>query len=62
MAERKEGTVEFRATIPPIQSAIKIGDLGARLQLDIPDSEMHEVVRLLIIKNKRLKVTIEEDE
>lgn len=61
MSERKPGTVEFHATFPPIQGAIRIGDLGARLQLDVPDSDMAEIVRLLVIKNKRLKVTITED-
>lgn len=39
--------VTFLATFPPIQSAIKVGRDGARVQLDIPASELPAVVRLL---------------
>lgn len=50
----------FSATIPQIQSALKVGD-GARLQLDIPDSEIAEVMKLIAYgRNKVLKVSIEE--
>ena len=50
----------FRASFPPIQSAIKIagtGD-GMRLQLDVPESEMAEAVKLLAWRDQVLVVTI----
>ena len=31
--------IEFKATLPPIQSAVSIGQDGARLKLDVPESE-----------------------
>jgi len=52
---------EFLATFPAIQSAIKIyGDLqGMRVQLDIPESEMAEALKILAWRECVLKVTIE---
>lgn len=51
----------FLATFPPIQSAIKIyGDeSGMRIQLEIPQSEMGEAVKMLAMTGKVLKVTVE---
>ena len=53
--------VEFLASFPPIQTAIKrSGDGGGmRIQLDIPESEMGNAVLLLACVEKRLKVRIE---
>ena len=50
----------FRATFPPIQSAIKIyGDeTGMRIQLDIPESDMAQAVKLLTMRGKVLQVTV----
>jgi hypothetical protein len=55
-----EGAV-FKAAFPVIQSAIKIrGDCGGmRIQLDIPESEMAEAVKILAWRMKVLQVTIE---
>ena len=56
--------IEFIASLPPIQSAINIdgqGD-GARIKLDIPASEMKQVIELQKLKGKIFKVTIEEIE
>jgi len=52
---------EFRAAFPPIQSAIKVcGDgNGMRVQLDIPESEMAEAVKLLQWRQTVLMVTVE---
>lgn len=52
--------ITFLATFPPIQSAIKVGRDGARVQLDIPASELPAVVRLLGIQAQEmvLQVTI----
>lgn len=51
---------EFRASFPAIQSAIKIhGDgNGMRIQLDIPESEMGEAVKLLMWRQRVLTVRI----
>ena len=54
----------FRATFPPIQSAIKVhgsGD-GMRVQLEIPASEMAEAVKLLAWGQRVLVVTVEPEE
>ena len=51
----------FQASLPLIQSAIKRsgnGD-GMRVQIDIPESEMADAIRLFTCVQKRLKVTIE---
>ena len=52
---------EFIASFPTIMTAIKIagnGD-GMRVQLDIPESEMGEAVKLLQWRDVLLKVRIE---
>jgi hypothetical protein len=51
----------FKAAFPVIQSAIKVrGDCGGmRVQLDIPESEMVEAVKILAWRMKILQVTIE---
>lgn len=54
--------IEFMASLPPIQSAINIdgqGD-GARIKLDIPASEMEQVIKLQKLTRKCFKVIIEE--
>jgi hypothetical protein len=56
--------IEFIASLPPIQSAISIsgnGD-GARIKLDIPQSEMAAIIQLQLMQGKALKVTVEETE
>lgn len=55
-------SVTFLCTFPLIQSAIKVaGDGGMRIQLDIPDSEMNEAVRLLAMRGEVLSVTVQID-
>ena len=54
--------IEFTASLPPIQSAILIngaGD-GARIKLDIPQSEILQVLELQKLTNKIFSVIIEE--
>lgn len=55
-----EGAI-FKAAFPVIQSAIKVrGDCGGmRIQLDIPESEMPEAIKILAWRMKILQVTIE---
>ena len=53
--------IEFMASLPPIQSAINIDGQGngARIKLDIPASEIMEVLKLQKLTEKCFKVTIE---
>lgn len=53
--------VTFLASFPGIQSAIKVGPDGARVQLDIPETEMPAIVRLMLMRGKLLKITVEID-
>lgn len=50
----------FLAAFPPIQSAIKVyGDSqGMRVQLDIPESDMAEALKILPWRGQILMVTI----
>ena len=54
----KLDVAKFRASIPPILSGIKTGGDGMRFQLDVPESEMGEAVKLLAMRGKVLDVTI----
>lgn len=54
----------FIASLPPIQSAINVsgqGD-GARIKLDIPQSELPAVINLQLLAGQTFKVTIEPEE
>ncbi|GAV24794.1 hypothetical protein ciss_07270 [Carboxydothermus islandicus] len=53
--------ISFIASLPPIQSAVSVsgnGD-GARVKLDVPGSEMSEVLKLLLLTGKTFRVTVE---
>jgi hypothetical protein len=51
----------FNASISPTTTAIKIDGQGggARIQLDIPESDMMSVVKLTALREADLRVTIE---
>ena len=51
-------TAVFEATIPSIQSAIKIGDGMTRLTLDITEQYLEEAIKLLTMNNQNLDVMI----
>lgn len=53
----------FVAVLPDIASAVKISGQGdGRLQLDIPESELPEVLKLIAFgRDKALKVSISAD-
>ena len=59
------GTVTFMASLPPIGSAIRLsgnGD-GARVQLDVPGSDLMAVLMLAgAFTGRPLRVTIEATE
>lgn len=51
--------VSFLAHFPPIQTAIKVGTDGMRIQLDVPETEMVNAVKLLAMRDVILRVTVE---
>lgn len=53
--------ITFAGSIPPIQSAIKVGgDRTARLQIDIPESEIAQITKLIAYcTQKPLMITVE---
>lgn len=52
--------LEFIASLPDIQSAITIGGDGAtRVKFDIPESEIANAVKLVMLKGQAFKVKIE---
>lgn len=54
----------FVASLPPIQSAISVsgqGD-GARIKLDIPQSELPAIINLQLLAGQTFTVTIEPEE
>ena len=58
-----EDKLTFLASIAPLQSAITIAsDGGARIKIDIPESEMPAIVRLMLYRGQRLRITLEIDD
>lgn len=54
--------ISFIASLPPIQSAIQLNGLdGARIKLDVPENEMPEVMKLVLLKGKAFRVTITQE-
>jgi hypothetical protein len=54
----------FTASLPPIQSAISVsgqGD-GARIKIDIPQSELPAIINLQLLAGRAFKVTIEPED
>lgn len=61
MSDDKTKKIVFLASIPAVQSALKIsGDAGGmRLHLDIPENQMVEAAYLIAMRQSILKVTVE---
>lgn len=55
--------IEFTATLPDILSAINIAgvDGNSRIKLDIPASDVEEVMKLIYLKGQVFKVSIEQN-
>lgn len=53
--------ITFYASLPPIQSAVTIGgDQATRIKLDIPASELAQVLKLIsFYSGKSFRVTVE---
>jgi hypothetical protein len=59
-AKPESKTVQFRASIPPIESAIKIhGQEGARLILDVADIDLADFFPVTMLRGAVLTVTLE---
>lgn len=58
----EQNKIMFTASFPALQSAITIDGTGqgARIKLDIPASDMLQVVQLQTMVGKAFKVTVEE--
>ena len=55
--------VTFPATIPPTETAIKIhGDGGARIILDVAESDLVKFLPAVAFRGQQIKVTFEESE
>jgi hypothetical protein len=53
--------IVFLASFPNIASAIRVaGDGGARILLDISEDEMPAIVRLMLMRGRVLKITVED--
>ena len=56
-------SIVMLASIPPIMTALKVdGSGGARLQLDIPDSETEAIKALLDMRGAELIITVQRRE
>ncbi|MDD5013737.1 MAG: hypothetical protein PHW73_01370 [Atribacterota bacterium] len=62
--QHDEEKIEFRASLPPIQSAIQINGMGdgALVKLDVPQSDIEAVLRLQSLAGMVFIVTIKKDE
>jgi len=56
-------SVTFPATIPPSETAIKIhGEGGARIMLDVAESNLGAFLPAVAFRGRRIDVTFEESE
>jgi len=53
--------IQFIASLPDIQSAISIGGDGARIKLDVPETDLANVIRLALLKGTAFRVCIDGD-
>ncbi len=58
----KNTMIKFTGNLPPIQSSIRIGQDGARIQIDVPETELSKILPLLMWRDRALKITIEPQE
>jgi len=59
--EDKQVIAQFYGSIPPIASACNLGgDGAARLKIDVPESDLPEVLRFMAMgREQLLKITVE---
>jgi hypothetical protein len=51
-------SITFLACLPDILSQMKIGKDGMRLQLEVPESDLAEALKLVLWRDKLLRVTV----
>jgi hypothetical protein len=58
---KEPNNIQFIASLPPITSAISVSGMGegARIKLDIPQSELYAIVQLQLLCGQAFNVTIE---
>lgn len=63
-ARVSEPVCSFSASLPDISSAMNISGAGngVRLKLDVPESEIGQVFKLVLMRGKVFRVTVEEAE
>ncbi len=55
--------IEFMASLPDVATAIAIsGDGSTRVKFDLPESEIANAVKLVLLKGKAFKVRISTEE
>lgn len=54
--------LQFEASIPPIQSALKFGGDAARITFEVPQSDVEKAVGLIALQGQPLKITVEVSE
>ena len=54
--------ISFVASLPDIQSAISIGGDGVRIKLDVPESDLPNAIRLVMLKGQAFTVVIDDGE
>lgn len=59
MAKPDLDKATMNAFIPPLQSAIRTGGDGGRVTFEIPETEMAEFAKLLVMRGKQLRLTVE---
>lgn len=61
MTSNHDEPIVFIGSFPPIMSALKVtgNDDGMRIQIDIPEDQMGNAARLLLMRKRAFKVTIE---
>jgi hypothetical protein len=59
----EEEPLTFLASIAPLDSAIQVSSHGgARFKIDLPESELPAIVRLLLLRGMTLRFTVEVEE
>jgi hypothetical protein len=51
--------ITFLASIPPLMSAIQVdGSGGARIKIDVPETDIEAVTQLMALRGEVLRVTV----
>lgn len=55
----KTESITFLAAFPDIQGQLKVGRDGMRIALDVPESDLAAALRLVLWRDKVLRITVE---